>query len=189
MYSEIITIFLIGLSLTADTFAVSITTGLSVSKIRFNQAIRVAAILAIFQGAMPIIGWTLGINIKEYIANYDHWIAFILLAFIGGKMVYESFKNEEIDNNINRLKLFFIVSIAVATSIDALVIGVGFAIMNIKIWVAATIIAALTFIVSMLGMLIGKKTSNLLGKKMEIIGGIILFAIGLKILIQHLFFK
>ncbi len=183
---EVLTIFLIGLGLTGDTFAVSITSGLTLNKIKFSEALRIAIVLAIFQAFMPLLGWFLGMQIKDYIQEFDHWIAFVLLSLIGGKMIIESMKKEEEKKAFNPLKLIVLIGIAVATSIDALIIGISFAFIEIDILVAFLMIGFLTFMVSMTGLLIGKKTGNLFGKKAEILGGIILIGIGTKILIEHL---
>jgi len=183
---ELLTIILIGFGLTGDTLAVSITSGLSMSHIRFRQALRIAIVLAIFQALMPLLGWYLGIQIKDYILEFDHWIAFILLSIIGGKMIVESLKPEEEKKEFNPLKYSVLISMAIATSIDALIVGVSFAFMDVDIILTTAIIWFLTFMVAMTGVLIGKKTGNLFGKKAEILGGIILIAIGVKIFIQHL---
>ncbi len=183
---EIITLFLIAIGLSFDTFAVSISTGLIVNTIRFIQAVRFAIILAVSQAIMPVIGWFTGVQIKDAIIEFDHWIAFSLLLMLGLKMIFESFKKEEERKNFNPLRLITAIGIAIATSIDALVVGVSFAFLNTNIVIAVFIIGSTTFFVSMLGMLFGKKTGAHLGKKMEIVGGLILIGIGLKILIQHL---
>jgi len=183
---ELLTIILIGFGLTGDTLAVSITSGLSMNQIRFTQALRIAIVLAIFQAIMPLIGWFLGIQIKDYIIEFDHWIAFILLSLIGGKMIAESLKPEELKKDFNPLKFNILIGMAIATSIDALIVGVSFAFIDVDILLTTGIIWFLTFMVAMTGVLIGKKTGHLFGKKAEILGGIVLIAIGIKILIQHL---
>ena len=183
---EFITLLLIAIGLSFDTFAVSVSTGLAVCHIRFWQAVRVAIILAVFQGLMPCIGWLLGKQIATFISNYDHWLAFILLAILGAKMIWESFESDDdSEKECNPLKTSLVVTMAIATSIDALVVGVSFAFLQMNIIWSAIVIGAITFIVAMLGMLFGKKVGNRLGKKMEIIGGLMLIAIGLKILLEH----
>jgi len=186
---EPLSIFFLALGLSVDSFAASVCSGLAIHKIRFHQALKIALFLAIFQGGMPIIGWFLGWELREYIREFDHWIAFILLLGLGSKMIYESLKNEEGNNAFNPLKLMVLVGISIATSIDALVIGFSMALIDILIWIPAIIIASVTFIASMLGMLIGKKVGNNMSKKFEIAGGIVLILIGLRILIEHLFFQ
>ncbi len=183
---DLLTITLIGLGLTGDTLAVSVTTGLSIKRIRFVEALRIAIVLAFFQALMPLLGWFLGTQIREYIIEFDHWVAFILLFLIGGKMILESLKKEGEKTEFNPLKTMVLIGIAVATSIDALVVGVSFAFIDVDIFLSIGIIWFLTFMVSMIGVFIGKKTGNLFGKKVEFLGGMILIGIGAKILIQHL---
>jgi manganese efflux pump family protein len=183
---ELITIFLIAVGLNFDSLAVSISTGLIVNQIRFKQAIRIAFVLALFQGSMPFIGWFLGSQVKDYIIAYDHWIAFVLLFIIGARMIYESLKKEEDKKQLDPLKLSVMVGMAIATSIDALIVGVSFAFINVNIMFSVAIIGSLTFLVSMLGMLLGKKLGSFFGRKIEIVGGVILISIGIKILLEHI---
>jgi len=183
---DLITIILIAIGLNFDSFAVSITTGLVVNKIQFKQAVPIALVLAFFQGVMPLIGWFLGSQVKDLIADYDHWIAFTLLFIIGAKMIYETLKPEEEKKQLNPLKLSVMIMMAIATSIDALIVGISFAFIETNIIVATVIIGSLTFLVAMLGMLFGKKAGSFFGKKIEILGGLILIGIGTKILIEHL---
>jgi len=184
---EFLTITLIALGLTGDTLAVSVSTGLTISKIKFQQALKIAIVLAIFQALMPLIGWFLGLQIKDLIKDFDHWIAFALLFAIGGKMIIESLKNDDSKKEFNPLKNSVLITIAIATSIDALIVGISFAFIETNIYLSVAIIGFLTFLVSMIGVLIGKKTGNHFGKKVEILGGVILIGIGIKILVQHLF--
>jgi manganese efflux pump family protein len=184
---DIITILLIAFGLSFDTFAVSVTSGLALRKIVFFDAIKFAFVLAFFQGVMPLIGWFIGTGVKKYIMDYDHWIAFILLSVLGIKMIYESFRKGEDHLALNPMRFAVMVSMAVATSIDALIVGLSFAFFNVNIFLTIFLIGSVTFIVSMLGILFGKKAGVRLGKRMEIVGGLILIAIGLKILIEHQF--
>ena len=183
----IITILLIAFGLSFDTFAVSVSSGLVLRKISFFNATKFAFVLAFFQGLMPMIGWFIGSGVKKYMMAYDHWIAFLLLAVLGIKMIYESFLNDEDRLTINPMRFTVMVSMAVATSIDALVVGLSFAFFEVNIYMTVFLIGSVTFIVSMLGILFGKKAGARLGKRMEIVGGLILIAIGLKILIEHQF--
>lgn len=184
---ELFTIVLIAFGLTGDTLAVSVSTGLSLNQIRFTQALKIAIVLAVFQSAMPLMGWFLGLQVKELIIEFDHWVAFALLSGIGGKMIADSLRNEDEKSSFNPLKIAVLVGIAIATSIDALVVGVTFAFIETNVLLSVVIIGFLTFMVSMTGVLIGKKTGHLFGRKVEIIGGLILIGIGTKILIEHLF--
>lgn len=187
---EIITFFLIAISLSFDTFAVSVSSGLLRKEITFSNALKIAICLAFFQTLMPLIGWFAGAKIKEYVTFIDHWIAFILLLLIGLKMIYESLKKEEEKvETVNPLSPLYLITISIATSIDALVIGLTFGFINTPIIMPLAIIGSITFLVSMLGILFGKKAGARAGKKMEILGALILIGIGTKILIQHIYFQ
>lgn len=183
---EIFTIVLIAIGLSFDTFAVSVSSGLILRKIDFFNATKIAVTLAIFQAAMPVVGWIAGSGIKGYAENFDHWIAFGILTILGGKMIYESFKTDPEDRSFNPLDIRVMIGMAIATSIDALIVGFSFALLNYKIVISVGIIGIVTYIVAMLGMLFGKKIGARMGRRMEILGGIMLFLIGLKILIEHL---
>lgn len=185
---EVISIILLALGLSVDSFAASICSGLAIKEIRFFQAVKIAFFLAIFQGGMPVLGWFTGWQLKDLIKDFDHWIAFILLVGLGSKMVYESLTCKDSNSSFNPLNFIVLIGISVATSIDALVIGFSLALIDVVIWFPAIIIGAVTFIASMLGMLLGKKIGSQLSQKFEIAGGIVLIFIGVKILIEHLFF-
>jgi len=180
------TIFILAIGLSFDSFAVSVTSGLNVPRIRFFEAARMAIILAIFQAAMPLIGWALGSSIKSLISPVDHWIAFALLTLVSGKMIVESLISDENEKIKDPLRLKVILLLAFATSIDALAVGFSFSIYLEKIFWAVFIIGSTTFIASMTGILIGKKTGPKINKYAEITGAVILFGIGCKILIEHL---
>lgn len=181
----IIPLILLGIGLSFDTFAVSISCGIMERDIRFWQAVRIALFFAFFQAIMPLLGWLIGISIREYIIQVDHWIAFTLLSLIGGKMILESFKKDE-DKDFNPKNLKIIILMSFATTIDAFIIGITFAFLDVNLPLAAFIIGSVTFIAAMLGMLFGKSIGNALGKKMEIVGGLILFSLGVKILLEHM---
>jgi manganese efflux pump family protein len=184
---DLLIIFLTAIGLSFDTFAVSVSSGIVKNEITFFNAMKIAFSLAFFQSMMPLAGWAIGIKIKEFVSSVDHWIAFGLLSIIGLKMILESLKKEKENTFFNPLNFLFLIGMSVATSIDAFVVGVSFGFVNMSIFVPLLIIGAVTFIVSMLGILFGKKAGAHFGKKMEILGGIILIGIGTKILIQHLF--
>jgi putative Mn2+ efflux pump MntP len=184
---EILTIFLIAIGLSFDTFAVSISSGLVLRKIDFFNATKIAITLALFQAAMPVIGWLAGSGIKNYAESVDHWIAFGILALLGGKMIYESFNADPEDRSFNPLDIRVLIGMAIATSIDALIVGFSFALLNYKIVISIGIIGVVTYIVAMLGMLFGKKIGAQMGRRMEILGGVMLILIGLKILFEHLY--
>ena len=183
---ELTILILLAIGLSVDSFAVSISCGLIVNDIKFKQALRIAFFLALFQAVMPIIGWFIGTKIEKWIVSFDHWIAFGLLLIIGVRMIRESFQKEKNGSKINPLKLKQIITMSIATSIDALVVGITLAIGQINILLTMFIIGFTTGVLSMLGILFGKKTGMLFGKKMEILGGIILIFIGVKILYDHL---
>lgn len=178
-------LFFIAIGLSFDSFAVSITCGILSPNTRFFQAVRIAIFFAVFQAFMPIIGWLLGLTVRDYIAAFDHWVAFGLLAAIGIKMIIESFKDAE-QKCFNPHKLKTILLLSLATTIDAFAVGISFAFWEVNILLAAAIIGMVTFIAVMLGILFGKKIGEKYGQKMEIIGGIILIGIGLKILLGDL---
>lgn len=181
----ILEIILLGLGLSFDTFAVSVSTGLLKKSIKFWQGVRVAIVLAFFQALMPLIGWFGGSQVADYISSIDHWIAFVLLSAVGFKMIVESF-NDDGNKHTNPLLFRVVLLMGLATSIDALIVGVGLAFIEVVIVQSVIIIGIITFLAAMIGMLIGKSVNGKLGKKVEIIGGLILFGIGLKILIEHL---
>ncbi len=183
---ELFTILIIAISLSFDTFAVSVSSGLILRRIDFVNASKIAVTLALFQAAMPVVGWLVGSGIKNYAESIDHWIAFGILSVLGGKMIYESFRSDPEDRSFNPLELKVMIGMAIATSIDALIVGFSFALLDYKILISVGIIGAVTYIVAMLGMLFGKKIGSRNGRRMEVIGGIMLILIGLKILLEHL---
>jgi len=183
---QLLTIFLIAIGLSFDTFAVSVSSGLILKKIDFFNASRIAVTLAVFQAAMPVIGWFAGSEIKNYARDFDHWIAFGILALLGGKMIYESFRTDPENRSFNPLDIKVMIAMAIATSIDALIVGFSFALLDFKILVSVGIIGVVTYIVAMLGMLFGKKIGARMGRRMEMLGGVMLILIGVKILFEHL---
>lgn len=190
---SLLTLFLIALGLSMDAFAVAITLGMQAQeKEKSIVSLKAALFFGGFQGLMPVIGWLLGVNFKEYIEKIDHWIAFVLLLLIGGKMILEAIKdNGEDDLSCPRDGCFTtkrFTLLAVATSIDALAIGVSFAFLSVNIVWAGIIIAITTGICSLIAVYIGKIFGSLLKKKAEIFGGVILVLIGIKILLEHLGF-
>jgi manganese efflux pump family protein len=183
---EILTVILLAISLSFDSFAVSVCSGLNLPNIRFFQAAKIAIFLAFFQAFMPLIGWLVGNSMKSLIEPVDHWIAFGMLTLIGGKMIIESFISSELREIKNPLHINVILMLSLATSIDALAVGFSFSTFLDKIMVAVCIIGLVTFVASMLGILLGKKTGPKVNRYAEILGGVILIIIGAKILIEHL---
>lgn len=169
-----------------DTFAVCVSAGISKPKIQFIEAIKVASIFALSQGILPFVGWLIGKQVAHFMQDFDHWIAFLVLAIIGGKMIFEAFKNDDEAKNIDFDKLTTLIVLGIATSIDALTVGFSFAIINYNIYISSIIFGIQTGFTAMVGMLVGKKVGSKLGRRSEIIGGLILIGIGTKILIEHL---
>lgn len=179
---------MIGIGLSFDSFAVSVSCGLMKREIRFFEAAIVANSLAFFQALFPVIGWLIGSSINNMISSFDHWIAFGLLAAIGIKMIIEGKKPDSSLKNFNPFRLRVLIGLSVATSIDALIVGLSFGFLDVPILIPVIIIGGVTFIASMLGMLFGKSIPAKRSHQSLILGGIILMIIGLKILIEHLFF-
>ncbi len=185
---DTLSIVLIAFALSMDSFAVSVANGLTIRNLNLKRVLIISFSLAFFQALMPLIGWLAGIGINEQIKEYDHWVAFALLSFVGGKMIYEGLtKNEE--EKDTELKILTLLSQSIATSIDAFAVGISFALLNLSIVAPVAIIGTVTFGVSLMGLYLGKFFGKKLGRSVEIIGGIVLFGIGLKILLEHLCFS
>ena len=181
---DIISIVLIAFGVAMDAFAVAVGKGLNMKKFDFKWAITISLFFGVFQALMPIIGWFLGGQFSRYINGYDHWIALILLGIIGGKMIYESKdKDCELKCKENNIKELIVLSIA--TSIDALAVGLALAIMEIDIYFSALIIGVITAGLSYVGILIGNKIGCKFKSSAELFGGAILIFIGIKIFIEH----
>jgi manganese efflux pump family protein len=190
---DFFSLFLIAFGLSMDSFAVSVSSGLVLPGIRFNKALIIAFSLAFFQGLMPFIGWMMGIGLQEYLKPIDHWVAFILLTLLGIKMIYDSTKHKEARVGFNPLNPTVLITMSVATSIDALIVGMSLSFITMPetlLWIAVLmpvlIIGSVTFVMSMLGILFGKKIGNRFGKRMEMLGGVVLVIIGIRILAEHL---
>lgn len=183
---DYITLLGIALGLSFDSFAVSLSCGVARSRIRFSEAMRIAFILALFQGLMPVLGYYLGSTVSGYIGQLDHWIAFILLSFLGARMIIEGVKKGTEKTSYDIRKMTVVLTMAIGTSIDAFAVGISFAFLDVQIWNAGLIIGIVTFLASMTAIRIGKSAGTHLGSRVEILGGIILAAIGLKILMEHL---
>ena len=183
-------LLIMGVALAMDAFAVSICKGLKMRPFNIKHALLVGLFFGGAQGLMPLIGWVLGIQFESYITSIDHWIAFILLAFIGGKMIIEALKKDEDECDCNNeFKISELAVMAVATSIDALAVGITFALLpNVNIFQGITIIGVTTFTLCVAGTFIGFKFGSALKNKAELAGGIVLVLIGLKILLEHLGF-
>lgn len=180
-------LFLIGVGLSMDAFAVSLCKGLQMPKLRWKDALLIGLFFGGFQALMPLLGWALGSQFEQYIVEMDHWIAFLLLALIGGKMIVDAIREkDEAVEDAYSLKIKELFLLAVATSIDALAVGISFAFLQVNIWFAILVIGCTTLLLSIVGVLIGHKFGNRFQKKAAIAGGIVLILIGLKILLEHL---
>jgi putative Mn2+ efflux pump MntP len=177
-------LIILGISLSIDSFVASVSIGANKIKLQFFPAMKIAFIMAFFQTLFPFLGWLTGKSIMRYIEEYDHWVAFIMLSAIGFKMIYDSLKNEETQKDLD-LKNMAILGMAIATSIDALVVGIGFGIIAVEILLALCIIGFSTFLFSAVGIRIGKFIGDRFNKAAGVLGGLVLFLLGLKLLIYH----
>ena len=201
-------LFLIGVGLAADAFAVAMCRGLEAKRFTWKNGLLTGLFFGLFQAAMPVIGYYLATLFADEISAFDHWIAFALLAFLGAKMIYEGAKEEHSKRREKKqnagstsdtaaaadekkpehvpFRMKELVVMSFATSIDALIVGVTFAFLDTNIWTSVSLIGAVTFALSLFGVFLGSKIGKKLGGKAEIVGGVILIAIGLKILLEHL---
>ncbi|MDQ7833835.1 MAG: manganese efflux pump MntP family protein [Humidesulfovibrio sp.] len=184
------TLFAIAVALAMDAFAVSLSTGICLCRVRTAQMLRMAGAFGFFQAFMPVAGWLLGLTFRVYIESFDHWVAFALLAFVGGKMVWQGLAGGEDEigceprDNTRGMRLLIL---AVATSIDALAVGLSFAVLNESIWLASGVIGAVCFVITAFGLKLGCLAGRIavISRYAEVLGGVVLVAIGLKILSEH----
>jgi putative Mn2+ efflux pump MntP len=185
---QLINISAIAVALAMDAFAVSIVTGVNLKDVSFRQTFRLSWHFGLFQALMPIIGWSAGLSIRTYIEHVDHWIAFALLSFVGVNMIRGAFKNNKNDEpKKDPTKGVSLVVLSIATSIDALALGLSLAILNVSIWTPAVIIGVVAGVFTILGLQIGKRIGSAIRLSLyaERIGGIVLIVIGMKILHEH----
>lgn len=182
----IIEILLLGISLSMDAFAVSICKGLSMKKVNWKKAIIIGLYFGIFQALMPAIGYFLGSSFENYVISIDHWIAFILLVSIGGNMIIGAFSKQEIEKCDDKVNFKTMIVLAIATSIDALAVGITLAFLCVNLLLSISLIGLTTFIISLIGVKIGNKCGKNYEKKAQIYGGLVLIFIGLKILVEHI---
>lgn len=187
---DFISILFVAVGLAMDAFSVAVTDGIILRNLKIRNAVKIALYFGIFQFGMLFIGNVMGNTFSRYIVSVDHWIAFVLLGVIGLKMIIDVIKEDEkeIDMSKNPLDDKILFLLAVATSIDALAVGVSFAAIQIDILYAASVVGIVAFLFSFAGTYIGNKCGNLFGNKSEILGGVVLIGIGVKILIEHLYF-
>ncbi|MRT94826.1 manganese efflux pump MntP family protein [Ancylomarina sp. 16SWW S1-10-2] len=181
-------IILIAVSLAMDSFAVSITAGLILKEFNSKHFIRIAFYMGFFQSLMPVIGWMIGTSFRHYIISIDHWVAFFLLLGLGGKMIYDDLKCEEDHCCFNPEKRCVVIGLALATSLDALVVGVNFAFLDMSIITPVYIIGLTSFVLSFIGIFIGCKLGAKFNWKFTLIGGLVLIGLGTNILYEHLTF-
>ena len=184
---DFLSILIVAISLSADCFAVALSGSISKKGFSFLPVLRVALSFGVFQAFMPVLGWLAGRTVIEFISAYDHWLAFLLLAFVGGRMMWESFHDEASSRkNTDITRGLFLLTLSVATSIDSLAVGLSFAFLEVNITLAAAVIGIVAFVVTFVGFSLGSKVGALIGKRAEMIGGVILIIIGLRILLEHI---
>ena len=183
---HIFELIMIAIGLSMDAFAVSVSNGMAIPDLRMKDALKFGFFFGLFQALMPLIGWAVGRLFSSYITTFDHWIAFVLLGYIGAKMILDATHGCEEASGSTRFGVLLV--LAIATSIDALAAGVTFAFLPINIWFCISLIGLITFVISTAGALLGKCAGCALGSRAQIFGGIILIAMGFKIVIEHLFF-
>lgn len=183
-------IFLIGVGLSMDAFAVSVCKGLGMHRVNYAHTLVIALFFGVFQGLMPIIGWLVGSAFAVYVTAVDHWIAFALLAFVGGKMLWDAFhdegEEEDDETSTQKLDLRELFMLAIATSIDALAVGITFAFLRVDIVMSVGLISATTFVLALAGVVVGHRFGARYEKAATIAGGIVLVLIGTRILLEHL---
>jgi putative Mn2+ efflux pump MntP len=184
-----ITILGIALALAMDAFAVALATGGILDPLTGRHLFRLGFHFGLFQSLMPIIGWLLGISVQKWIASYDHWIAFALLAFVGGRMIHEAFEEKEDKPSSDPTRGLTMVMLSVATSIDALAVGLTLAMLGVSVWLPSAVIGIVAGVLTVCGMLLGRKIGEKWGKPVEICGGVVLCGIGIKILLEHTLFS
>jgi putative Mn2+ efflux pump MntP len=180
-----LTAVLIAIGLAADATAVSMSSGCTIKSLKPKNALLIASAFGIFQMLMPLVGWALGSGFKTVVEGFDHWIAFLLLVLVGGKMIKEAFSHED-KKDFNPLNIKVLLVLAIATSIDALAVGFSMSLVGSAILVPIFIIGGITFALSYAGCYIGRAFGHLFENKVEILGGLILIGIGVKILIEHM---
>lgn len=187
MNNELISILLIAVGLSADCFAVALTSGISTQNQSWPKALRVSMSFGFFQALMPAIGWFVGRTVIDFVSGFDHWVAFTLLSLVGGKMLYESFRRSDGSEKVTDItRGWMLVTMSVATSIDALAVGLSFALLEVNIWLASPVIGIVAMGITLVGFLAGKRAGKLMGKRAETLGGLILLAIAFRILLSHI---
>lgn len=184
VHLDTLTIFLISVGLAMDAFAVSISCGFCDTGLKWRIGFRTAFTFGLFQSVMYMLGWFSGSQLTGIFSKLDHWMGFAFLSFVGGRMIYESFFSKE--KRWNPRHFFILLTLAIATSIDAFGVGLSFAFLRMKMTIPALTIGVITFLLSLIGIGLGRNFGALLGKKAECLGGVILIGIGIKIVVEHL---
>ena len=182
---EPFTLLALALGLSFDTFAVSLSCGLVQTRIYFWQAIKVALIMALFQGGLTLAGYYLGISFRDIVEPLDHWLAFGLLFLLGVRMIYEGLNNDKPDKKRDITQITILIAMGIGTSIDAFVVGISLGFLDANIWISALVIGIITFLASMIAIRLGKGFGGKPGLRAEVAGGLILILIGIKILVEH----
>lgn len=182
-----VSIFLIAVGLAMDAFAVSVASGVTIQRMRLRHAMVIASFFGAFQAIMPVVGWLLGQAAREAIAAWDHWLAFLLLTGVGVKMIYEASKEQEVEEVRDPMRIYVLFLLAIATSIDALAVGVTFSFLDVAVLHPVLAIGGVTFCMCFAGTYIGDHFGHLFEQKLEVLAGVILIGIGLKILLEQLF--
>ena len=183
---DILSVILIALGLSADCFAVSLGIGASGRAGSWKHILRVGVAFGVFQAVMPLLGWVVGQTVLQLIAGYDHWVAFALLLFVGGRMIWEFIERKSVSEAADISRWITLLTLSVATSIDALAVGLSFALLKLNILICAAIIGVVAFSVTVMGCWLGRRASVIIGRWALLAGGIILIGIGARILITHM---
>jgi putative Mn2+ efflux pump MntP len=183
---DLLTPALIGIGLSMDCFAVSLAIGTTTKTRLIYAAVIIALCFGAFQAGMTVIGWAAGVSLIGLISAYDHWVAFILLAIIGGKMIWEGIRGGEDEAPLESIRIVPVIVLSLATSIDALAVGISFGVLQTAVLIPVLMIGIVCFGISFAGVMLGERLESFLGNKMEIFGGIILILIGLRILTEHM---
>jgi len=184
-----LTILGIALALAMDAFAVALAAGAVINPITRRHLFRLGFHFGLFQALMPVAGWLVGMTVQKWISAYDHWIAFGLLAVVGGRMIVEAFDEEKDKSASDPTRGLTMVMLSVATSIDALAVGLSLAMLNVSVWFPAAVIGVVAGVLTVFGMLLGRRLGHNWGKRVEVCGGVVLCLIGSKILLEHTLFK
>ncbi len=184
---DFLTVFLIALGLAMDAFAVALSGGFAAGKVTLRQTLRLAFHFGLFQFLMPILGWAAGLTVQDLIKAFDHWVALALLSGIGGKMAYESFKTVKEEKKVSDItRGASLVLLSLATSIDALAVGLSLSLLRVRILYPSAVIGVVCFVLTAFGFAFGSRLGHLIGRRMELVGGLVLVGIGVKILVEHL---